>query len=348
MQLSPLTLFWLALGALFLALVFYPGQGLLARFKAWRVASSRQQVEDTLKYLFEQEQEGYRVTPDALAGMLGASQRAVLNLLIKIDSQGLATRNNHYVTLTPEGRRLAVQVTRAHRLWERYLADEARMPLEQIHGVAHKREHGMSSAEVDALDADLGFPTHDPHGDPIPDPSGALRLKEAPTIALPGLQAGQRGRVAHLEDEPPIAYAQLVAEGFYPGQNLTILEKNLAKIVVTDGEKEMVIAPAIAANIFLQPAAEEAKRPEGVISLDRLSYQTQAEVIELDERCQGYTRRRFLDLGLTPGTRIFPELNNAFREPRAYRVRGTLIALRNDQAAMIWVMPLDPINPIQN
>ena len=64
-----------------------------------------------------------------------------------------------------------------------------------------------------------------------------------------------------------------------------------------------------------------------------------SEIIELDERCQGYTRRRFLDLGLTPGTRIFPELNNPFREPRAYRVRGTLIALRNDQASMIWVLP---------
>jgi len=55
---------------------------------------------------------------------------------------------------------------------------------------------------------------------------------------------------------------------------------------------------------------------------------------------QGFTRRRFLDLGLTPGTIIFPELQNFFGDPRAYRVRGTLIALRKDQAAQIWVKPV--------
>jgi DtxR family Mn-dependent transcriptional regulator len=62
-----------------------------------------------------------------------------------------------------------------------------------------------------------------------------------------------------------------------------------------------------------------------------------AEIILLDEACQGFTRRRFLDLGLTPGTRISPELDNSFGDPRAYRVRGTLIALRKDQASQIWV-----------
>jgi Fe2+ transport system protein FeoA len=55
---------------------------------------------------------------------------------------------------------------------------------------------------------------------------------------------------------------------------------------------------------------------------------------------QGFTRRRFLDLGLTPGTTIYPELGNFFNDPRAYRIRGTLIALRKDQAAQIWVKPV--------
>ncbi|NTU77542.1 MAG: ferrous iron transport protein A [Alphaproteobacteria bacterium] len=64
------------------------------------------------------------------------------------------------------------------------------------------------------------------------------------------------------------------------------------------------------------------------------------EIISLDDAVQGFTRRRFLDLGLTPGTMIYPELGNFFGDPRAYRVRGTLIALRKDQAAQIWVKPI--------
>jgi Fe2+ transport system protein FeoA len=64
-----------------------------------------------------------------------------------------------------------------------------------------------------------------------------------------------------------------------------------------------------------------------------------AEILMLDDAVQGFTRRRFLDLGLTPGTKILPELGNFFGDPRAYRVRGTLIALRKDQAARIWVKP---------
>jgi DtxR family transcriptional regulator, Mn-dependent transcriptional regulator len=339
MQISPIYLLIILLvGVLALALL-YPKRGILARYRAWRGRATRRQIEDALKYFFNQEQEGGHVTIDSLAGALGMHTRAAVDLLIKMQDQGLLIQDERYVTLTSEGRRLAVQVTRAHRLLERYLADEARMPLEQVHNEANQREHGLSSTEVDALDADLGYPTHDPHGDPIPDPGGRPRSTATPAVSLPGLQVGQRGRISHLEDEPQIAFAQLVAQGFFLGQSITVLEKTPAKIVLTDGDQEFSIAPAIAANIFLQPFDEGPARPEQAIPLDWLPNKAVAEIFELDERCQGYTRRRFLDLGLTPGTRIFPELNNPFREPRAYRVRGTLIALRNDQASMIWVLP---------
>jgi DtxR family Mn-dependent transcriptional regulator len=339
MQISPTILLIILLAGLLLLALLYPRRGILARYRAWRGAATRRQIEDALKYFFNREQEGERVTTDSLAGALDSHTRPADHLLIKMQDQGLLNQDERYVTLTPEGRRLAVQVTRAHRLLERYLADEARMPLEQVHNEANQREHGLSSAEVDALDADLGYPTHDPHGDPIPDPGGRPRSKEQPAVSLPGLQVGERGRISHLEDEPEIAYAQLVAQGFFLGQGITVLEKSPTKIVLTDGEQEYSIAPAIAANIFLQAIVEGPARPAQAIPLDRLPRKAVAEILELDERCQGYTRRRFLDLGLTPGTRIFPELNNPFREPRAYRVRGTLIALRNDQAAMIWVLP---------
>jgi Fe2+ transport system protein FeoA len=76
------------------------------------------------------------------------------------------------------------------------------------------------------------------------------------------------------------------------------------------------------------------------VPLAELSQDQRGEIVMLDDAVQGFTRRRFLDLGLTPGSIIYPELHNFFGDPRGYRVRGTLIALRKDQAAQIWVKPV--------
>lgn len=331
---------WLAgLLVFLLGAIVWPGRGLM-RWQRWRQAAARRQVEDALKFLFDREQEGRRASPEGLAGALRLSERAALGLIERLEGLALAAHDRRDLELTADGRRAALQVVRAHRLWERYLADEARMPLEQVHTVAHRREHGMSAGEIDALDASLGHPARDPHGDPIPSAAGALRTRQdesGDAQPLTALRVGAIGRVVHLEDEPPLAYAQLLAEGLRVGQALTVLEVRPERIAVTDGEREIVVAPAIAANVLLQPDAAVETLPQGVLPLSRLGGKAAGEIVALDERCQGFTRRRFLDLGLTPGTRIAPELANAFGEPRAYRVRGTLIALRNDQADMIWV-----------
>jgi len=91
--------------------------------------------------------------------------------------------------------------------------------------------------------------------------------------------------------------------------------------------------------VCVEPLSEAQALPVGLVPLMALKDRASAEIVALDEACQGFTRRRFLDLGLTPGTTIYPELTNPFGDPRAYRVRGTLIALRRDQAAQIWVKP---------
>jgi Fe2+ transport system protein FeoA len=80
-----------------------------------------------------------------------------------------------------------------------------------------------------------------------------------------------------------------------------------------------------------------ASKPDKMLSLADLNHGQKAEIISLDDSVQGFSRRRFLDLGLTPGTVIAPELKNFFGDPRGYRVRGTLIALRREQAAKILI-----------
>ncbi|MBP6209271.1 MAG: FeoA domain-containing protein, partial [Anaerolineales bacterium] len=213
-----------------------------------------------------------------------------------------------------------------------------RMPLEKVHREAHRREHSLTETQLNELEAALGHPTRDPHGDPIPTREGKLNRAEG--MPLTAWQADRPARIVHLEDEPALAYQQIVAAGLRLGQDIRILEKTPNRYVLSDGENEYRLAPAVASNVSVAALPESETAKASAITLAELTYDQKAEIVVLDEAVQGFTRRRFLDLGLTPGTVIYPELKNFFGDPRAYRVRGTLIALRKDQAAQIWVKPV--------
>ena len=117
--------------------------------------------------------------------------------------------------ITPSGERRALQLIRAHRLWERYLADKEGLPLTALHDEAMRREHLATPEQVDALARELGNPQFDPHGDPIPTARGELTGPQG--SPLPQAPLNRPLRVVHLEDEPPAVYAQLVAIGLAPG-----------------------------------------------------------------------------------------------------------------------------------
>ncbi len=334
----PLTAWLIVILILGLLFLFLPTYGVLARLAAWREIRQREWVEDALKHLLDREQQGRHASPESLAGTLSLSTAKVMKLIADMSSQNLVEHRGLELHLTPEGERWALHVVRAHRLWERYLADEARMPLQRVHNEAHRREHTLSEAELDALDAAMGFPATDPHGDPIPTRAGQL-ARQAGT-PLTAWESDEVARVVHLEDEPAIAYQQITAAGLRLGQTLRILEKTPERYVLSDGESEYRLAPAVAANIHVAALPENERLVKGALPLWQLAHDQRAEIVALDEGVQGFTRRRFLDLGLTPGTLIYPELKNFFGDPRAYRVRGTLIALRKDQAEQIWVKPV--------
>lgn len=326
---------WIILLVLLGVLVFLPNFGLLSRWRAYRLGRQREQVEDALKQLLNREQSGRHASPESLAGGLQLTLPAALRLVNQMEAQGLLQSRPDGLHLTPQGERWALQVVRAHRLWERYLAYEARLPLEKVHSEAHRREHHLSAQQIDALDAQLGYPQSDPHGDPIPSRDGVLA--EDLGVSLTDWPLDNPGKVVHLEDEPPVAYAQILAEGLRLGQVVRVLEAHPERILLSDGENEYRLAPSAAANVFVVPMpASPAGRP-GVVPLSELADGRQGEVVALDEACQGFTRRRLLDLGMTPGAPLVPEMRNFFGDPRAYRIRGALIALRKEQAEQVWV-----------
>ncbi|MBK9604248.1 MAG: DtxR family transcriptional regulator [Anaerolineales bacterium] len=329
---------WLVLAILLIAAIFIPRVGLIAIYKTYRATRERELVEDALKHLLDREQHGRQASPESLAGTLNLQRTRVMKLIEDMETQGLLESRGANLHLTTQGERWALHVVRAHRLWERYLTDEARMPLKRIHGESERREHSLTEAQLNDLDAALGHPTRDPHGDPIPTREGTLLKAEG--MPLTAWQAEGPVRIVHLEDEPALAFEQILAAGLRLGQTIRILDRNPQRYLLTDGETEFRLAPAVAANVSVAPLPESEVAKANAISLAELTYDQRAEIIVLDEAVQGFTRRRFLDLGLTPGTVVYPELQNFFGDPRAYRVRGTLIALRKDQAAQIWVKPV--------
>lgn len=309
-------------------------------FVRWRErrlsTRGRQHLEDALKHLFDLEYRGSSGTLASLTGALRLPDRVVLDLVARMQSQGLLTARDREFDLTPEGERLALQVIRAHRLLERYFADEARLPLKDVHAAAERGEHTLSPEDADRLSASLGHPAVDPHGDPIPTREGYVPpAAGVPATAWP---LNQLARVVHLEDEPPISYAQLVAEGIRVGQTMRLIESTPGRLVFTDGLNEFKLAPAVAANIFLAPAPTT-ETLTGLIPLADLHIGSSAEVVSLDDACQGYSRRRLMDLGFTQGARIKAALSTFAGDPHAYEIRGTLVALRRDQSRLVYVRP---------
>ena len=169
---------WLVLTILLIAAIFIPRVGLIAIYKTYRATRERELVEDALKHLLDREQHGRQASPESLAGTLNLQRTRVMKLIEDMETQGLLESRGANLHLTTQGERWALHVVRAHRLWERYLTDEARMPLKRIHGESERREHSLTEAQLNDLDAALGHPTRDPHGDPIPTREGTLLKAE--------------------------------------------------------------------------------------------------------------------------------------------------------------------------
>jgi DtxR family transcriptional regulator, Mn-dependent transcriptional regulator len=179
--------------------------------------SITQAVEDYLKAIWRLGHEGdERVSVGDIASELKVAAPSVTNMVRKLKSMRLL----HYeryggVALTPRGRKIALEIVRHHRLWELYLYMRLGVPLELVDGEAERLEHVLSDDMEELLTRNLGDPTHDPHGDPIPSKSGAL--KQVKGVALGKLEKGARAVVARVSDRNPEKLRYMVSLGLLPG-----------------------------------------------------------------------------------------------------------------------------------
>jgi Fe2+ transport system protein FeoA len=121
-------------------------------------------------------------------------------------------------------------------------------------------------------------------------------------------------------------------------EGLIRVEASPTRIVLSDGESEFKLAPMLAGNVHVAVATSTPVAPsESLVRLSDLPSGTVGEVVSLDPGCRGFIRRRLLDLGFTPGAQVRPDLTTFAGDPRAYRLRGTTIALRREQSARVLV-----------
>lgn len=318
-------------------LLMWPERGLAARWRRIRRLSERVLSEDALKTIYKSNMKGESASLQSVAGALQVDLNTAAAVLAEMQERDLVMLENGGVRLTGQGSSAALHIIRAHRLWEHYLAQETGISEREWHENADRYEHLLSRDETEALSARLGHPTHDPHGDPIPTAAGQIRAHGGKP--LPSIEINQRGRIVHIEDEPDAVYDQLVAEGLYPGMEVRLLENSAQRVRFWANGDEHVLAPVVAANISVAPVIQQERTaPESGERLSILKPGERGKVVAIMPRCRGMERRRMMDLGILPGTEIQAELISPSGAPTAYRVRGALIALRNEQADLIQIV----------
>ncbi len=322
-----------ALAAAAATAVFWPTHGLLARSRRHRQLAGRILLEDALKHIHHQQKADQPCTLASLGGALEIASRRAVELVTRMQDARLVRVADGRILLTDEGQRYALDVIRAHRLWERYLADETGVDPLEWHMRAEEQEHTLTREEADALAERLGNPRFDPHGDPIPTADGTMPLE--PAVPLATLAPGERAVVTHVEDEPHAVYAQLVELGICLGMEISVVERGDERILCEADGRRLVLPPLVAQNVSIRRL--EGAPGAGDEKLVSLEPGESAEVTRLSPMCRGLERRRLMDLGILPGTRIELEREGLSGGLRAYRVRGTVIGLRDEQAGMIGI-----------
>ncbi len=319
---------------------FWPDSGIFWRWQRSRHMTARVHREDALKHIHQCEIHDRRPTVQSLGGALNIVTNDVTGILRALESSELLKVDGQIFSLTPSGRDYALQIIRSHRLWERYLADATGFGEEEWHGQAEWFEHQLTPDDTARLDAQLGHPTHDPHGDPIPSASGKMVYRERVSLSL--MEVDQPARIVHIEDEPEAVYAQLVAEGLHVGMAVRLIESTSRRVRFWSGGDEHTLAPVIAANVAVQPLPDEDRLEEFIgDTLVDLQPGQKGQVIRIGPQIRGVERRRLMDLGVIPGTIIQSELNSPMGDPTAYRIRGAVIALRASQAGKIHIAPIE-------
>jgi DtxR family Mn-dependent transcriptional regulator len=213
-------------------------------------------IQDYLKRIYELTRSSKKATTSQLADILNISAASVTNMLQKLSVSNppyVTYTKHHGVELTEAGRLVALKILRRHRLIEHYLVVKLGYSWDEVHAEAEVLEHAMSPLLEERMDAALGHPEFDPHGDPIPDSN--LEIPDIEQTSLSNLEVGKQGRIIRVPHEDPEVLRYLGRCGVRPGARIKLLTRTpydqTMQIQILDSEEKTVIGPKLGSQITL-------------------------------------------------------------------------------------------------
>ncbi|MEP1488018.1 MAG: metal-dependent transcriptional regulator [Algibacter sp.] len=210
--------------------------------------------ENYIKAIYHLGKQGVNnVSTNAIAKEMETKASSVTDMVKKLSEKGYADYKKYQgVTLTTKGKKIGVNVVRKHRLWEVFLVEKLNFSWDEVHEVAEQLEHIKSEKLIKQLDAFLEYPSHDPHGDPIPDENG--KIKSIDKILLSQAQIGDVCICVGVNDSSSEFLKYLDKNRIALGVELTVVHKepfdNSVSILVNS--KALIISNMIANNLFVK------------------------------------------------------------------------------------------------
>jgi DtxR family transcriptional regulator, Mn-dependent transcriptional regulator len=188
-----------------------------------------------------------------IAARMNTKASSVTDMMQKLaDKKLLKYKKYQGVKLTEEGRLVAVQIIRKHRLWEVFLKEKLGFGWDEVHELAEQLEHIKSEELTNRLDRFLGFPKFDPHGDPIPDKDGHIETKKSKLISE--LLVNQSGLITGVQDSTSTFLQYLDKHALVLGTPIKVLEifEFDHSVKIKAGNSEMTISYEVSKNIKVQ------------------------------------------------------------------------------------------------
>lgn len=213
-----------------------------------------QAEENYLKSIYTLEKElRCSISTNLIAQKTETKASSVTDMLKKLDAKKLVIYQKYQgVTLTERGKKVAIKVIRKHRLWEYFLVEKLQYSWDKVHDIAEQLEHIQSETLIDNLDAFLGFPKFDPHGDPIPDKTGNIAVNKA--INILDMQIGDEGILKNVKDSSSSFLNYLDKQNLAIGDAIKILdiEPFDQSVQIETNSNRLTISKNVAENLFIK------------------------------------------------------------------------------------------------
>jgi DtxR family Mn-dependent transcriptional regulator len=211
--------------------------------------------ENYLKAIYKlQEQHGSGINTNSIALSIQTKAASVTDMVKKLSEKKLLEYEKYKgVSLTNLGKKVAVETVRKHRLWETFLSQKLNFSWDEVHDIAEQLEHIQSQELIDKLDEFLGFPTHDPHGDPIPGKDG--EVKQSNFVLMSDINIKEKGIISGVVNHSALFLQHLEKNGLTLGKKVEILERSAfdqSTQILLDSEYKVQLSFEVIRNILIK------------------------------------------------------------------------------------------------